>query len=356
MDTPRALGRWPLLAHPLAVGAALLGLLLLLKIALDVQVVLLLGFFSVLLAIVLGFPVGLLARWMPRGLAVLATLALALGGATAMGALVLPRAANQLGPLAEQLPAGVSRAREWISGERGGPVSKLSVAQSDELSRRAEALAGQAVSGLLARAVPAAFGATEALIVCVLVLVLAAFLTYEPDAYRRGLRALIPTHLEPVFDEGWRRLGRDLRHWVGGILVSMTIMGTLAGLGLSLIGVEGALVLALFTFLGTFVPYLGALASAVPGLIVALAKSPTTFLAACGVYLGVHIFEGYVISPFVMRRAVQIRPALLLFGQACLGGFFGVMGVVVATPLLVCLQAVVQYLWVERRLGKPANA
>ena len=356
VNTSRTLGRWPLLAHPLAVGAAFVGLLLLLKIALDVHDVLLLGFFALLLSIVLSFPVGLLARVMPRWMAVVLTLILLLAGASTLAALAVPRVASQLGPLAEQLPEGLSRAREWLSGEHGGPVSKLTAGQGQDLSQRAEAVAGQLVSGLLARAVPAAFGATEALVVGILVLVLAAFLAYEPETYKRGLRALVPLHAEPVFDETWRRLGHALRHWVGGTMVSMTIMGTFAGLGLTLIGVEGSLVLALITFVGTFVPYLGAVASAVPGLIVALAKSPAQFLAACGVYLAVHIFEGYVVSPFVMRKAVRIRPALLLFGQACLGGFFGVMGIVVATPLLVCIQAVVQYLWVERRLGKPASA
>jgi len=83
-----------------------------------------------------------------------------------------------------------------------------------------------------------------------------------------------------------------------------------------------------------------------------MTQSSTHLLYAAGVYLGVHIVEGYLIAPLVMRRAVEIKPALLLAGQGSLAAIFGIPGAVVATPLIVCVQTLVQYLWVERRLGK----
>jgi len=66
----------------------------------------------------------------------------------------------------------------------------------------------------------------------------------------------------------------------------------------------------------------------------------------------VHLVEGYLVEPLVMRRAVDLRPALLLVGQGLFGAIFGLMGTVVATPLIVCMQELTEYLWVERRLGK----
>ena len=146
-------------------------------------------------------------------------------------------------------------------------------------------------------------------------------------------------------------MGR-FQKWVGGIVVSMTIMGTLAALGLWVAGINDWLLLGFLTFLGTFVPYVGAIASAIPGLLVALAQSPRHFLFAGVVYLGVHLVEGYLIAPLVMRRAVEIKPALLLAGQGALGAIFGIPGTIVATPLIVCGQTLVDYLWVERKLGK----
>jgi hypothetical protein len=53
-----------------------------------------------------------------------------------------------------------------------------------------------------------------------------------------------------------------------------------------------------------------------------------------------------------MRRAVDLKPAILLVGQGLFGAVFGLMGTVVATPLVVCVRELTEYLWVERRLGK----
>src|SRR5262249_51286480 len=150
--------------------------------------------------------------------------------------------------------------------------------------------------------------------------------------------------------------GTALRPWPGAILVSMTIMGTLTGIGLLIIGIDSWLPLALLTFLGTSVPYLGAVTSAVPALMVALAQSTTTFLVVLALYLGVHAVEGYIVQPIVMRRAVEINPALLLVWEVLMGGVFGIVGVIVATPALACVQVSVEYLYVERRLHRAGAA
>ena len=71
-----------------------------------------------------------------------------------------------------------------------------------------------------------------------------------------------------------------------------------------------------------------------------------------GVYVGVHVIEGYVVQPFVMRRAVEANPALLLFFQALMGALFGLLGLFVATPMLTVLQIIVTTLWIEGRLQK----
>ena len=81
----------------------------------------------------------------------------------------------------------------------------------------------------------------------------------------------------------------------------------------------------------SFVPYVGAIASAIPGLLAALAQSPRHLLYAAIVNQAVHVVEGYLVQPLVMRRAVEVKPA----------------------ALLVCAQVLTGLFWVERRLGKP---
>ena len=97
-------------------------------------------------------------------------------------------------------------------------------------------------------------------------------------------------------------------------------------------------------------PYVGAVSSSVPGLLIGLGQSPNHFFMALAVYVGVHVIEGYLVQPVVMRRAVETNPALLLFFQALMGALFGLLGLIVATPLLTVLQIIVTTLWIEGRL------
>ncbi len=315
--------------------------------------VLLLGFLSVLVAIVLSFPVNLLARVVPRGIATLLVLVALLGGFAGLGALAAPTLSREAAQLRETVPRVARDVRRRIARVQAEATGTAPAPPSQAPPIPPQGTEAMAEAG--AKAVSAAFDVVLGLTKVILVLVLAAFLVDRPDAYRRGLRRLVPRDREELFDEAWSRAHDALRRWVGGIIVAMLIMGTLTALGLLAIGIDDWLLLGFLTFLGTFVPYVGAVASAVPGLLVALGQSPRVFALALLVYLGVHVVEGYIVEPMIMRRAVEIRPALLLFGQGVLGAIFGAIGFVVATPLIVCGQILVGYLWVERRLGKTVH-
>jgi predicted PurR-regulated permease PerM len=299
--------------------------------------VLLLAFFALVLAVVLSFPVRWLSRLMPRAAAVLVVLVLLLGASTAVVLVGAPAISDQVEHAMETAPRALRQVRDWLHA-RG--------------AKRVEEKAAQAAQKASEVAVPALLGVVSATTEGVLVLVLALFLVAAPDTYRDGARRLFPREHEAIFDEAYERTGRALRKWVGGIVVSMTLMGTLAALGLWIAGIDDWLLLGLLTFLGTFVPYVGAVASAIPGLLIALSQSPRHFLYALAVYVGVHVVEGYIVQPLVMRRAVEIKPALLLVGQGVMAAIFGIAGTIVATPALVCAQALVEDLWVERKLGK----
>ncbi len=306
------------------------------------RTVLLLGFLAVVLAAVVGLLVDLLDRVMPRSLAVVLVGAAILVASWGFGRLVAPVVVEQGERLVHQLDEVRDDVDAWWKAHVGGRP----------LTGEVTTQAPQAV----AQAVPVAVRVVEVGFTLVLLLVLSLFLAGERDRLHSGLRRLLPDDAQPVFDECWRRVGGTLRRWTLGILVAMVSMGVFTAVGLYIAGIELPLLLGFLTFLGTFVPYAGAIASAVPGLAIALAQSPRHFLSALVVYGLVHVVEGYLVEPLIMHRAVKLQPALLLFWQALMGAVFGVVGVIAATPLLATAQVLVDYLWVERRLGRTTSA
>jgi predicted PurR-regulated permease PerM len=335
------------LEHPVAVGFALMAVFLLLRVLWAASAVLLLGLLSVLVATLLVYPVDFFSSWVPRAVAMLLTIFLVVGVLAGVVVLLVPVVGAQAGRFVAAIALAINRLLAWWGRlQSAGSVPQLPSAETltPRLLNEAEALLGHAV--------PFALGVGSLLLTGFVLFVLAVCLAYSPRTYLEGLRRLVPRDDEPLLDELWRRLGVTLRHWTAGILGSMLTMGVLAGLGLWLAGIDGWFLLAILTFLGTFVPYVGALASAIPGLLIGLSQSPLHLLYAALVYAGVHLVEGYLVSPLIMRHTVRLRPATLLFWQLFTAAVFGLPGIMVATPLLAVTEVAVGYLYVERKLGK----
>jgi predicted PurR-regulated permease PerM len=341
--------------RPLALALSLLAVWVLWAGLVKAQNVVLLGFLAILIAAMFWFPVGWFSRLMPRAAAVVVTLALTLGLVCGVVAIAAPVVVEQGKQLFEGLPDATRRAEAWLRrAQRDKTVRQLT--NGKDVAGMVKAKVPEAM-GTVANLTPMALGhVVELVSTFVLLLVLAAFLVYRPSLYGQGIRSMLPRSFEPAFDELWGRLGQGLRGWVGGTVIAMFLMGSVTAVGLFFAGIQGWALLGLLTFFGTFVPYVGAVSSSVPGLLIGLAQSPHYFWLALGVYLGVHVIEGYVVQPYVMRRAVEANPALLLFFQAIMGALFGLLGLMVATPLLTVIQITVTTLWIERRLNKtPPN-
>ena len=302
---------------------------------------------GVIIGVLFSFPVGLFTYFMPRGLATVLTVLLTIGGIAGVSVVASGPLSDEYAQLESKIPAAVDRAKSWFQKQRSGVLGKITEPRAAEKPATADLL-----RTVFAKAGIVALQFGNFLMFLVIIIALGAFFVHEPQNYRRGFKELIPKSYEEDFEILWTQLADGLRHWVGGILVSMVLMGLFTGLGLLLIGVPNAFLLGFLTFLGTFVPYLGAIASAIPGLLIALADSTEKFFWACGLYILVHIVEGYLVQPIVMKRAVTIRPAVLLVWQIVMGVWGGILGIAVATPIYVILKKIVQYLYVEKTLGK----
>nr|WP_018148313.1 AI-2E family transporter [Henriciella marina] len=131
----------------------------------------------------------------------------------------------------------------------------------------------------------------------------------------------------------------------------MTVVGLLTWLGLTLIGVPAATALGIFAFVAQFVPIVGPIIAAVPGILAASSVSPETALWAAGVYLLVQQLESNVITPYVQQRVVSLPMVLTMFSVVTFSALLGFVGMLFATPLAVVVFVMVKMLYVEDMLG-----
>jgi predicted PurR-regulated permease PerM len=179
------------------------------------------------------------------------------------------------------------------------------------------------------------------------VLFLGIFFTAGPRSYLNGLVRLAPARARPRTSEVITRVGHTLTKWLKGQLFAMLLVAVLTLVGLLIMGVPMALVLALIAGVLNFIPNFGPLIAMIPAVGVGLLQGPTTALMVAGLYILVQVLESNVITPQIQKRLIEIPPALIIISQLFMGVLTGGWGLVLATPLIAIVMVVVQELWVK---------
>lgn len=341
--------RWTLRLLVVGAGAVVLGLLVgrLWGVVLPVLL-------ALVVCTVLWPPVGWLRRhgWRPAPAVVVVVLA-AVAVASGVLALVVPPVLSQVGAVADQASGGLSALQDLLTG----PPLRLSQDQvgsvvdglSAQLRSSAATIAGGVATGVGA--------ATSALVTLGIAAVLTFYFLKDGPRFLPWLRGVVGRqvggHLDAVLGRAWRVLGDFIRTQA----VVATIDAVFIGAGLVVLGVPLALPLAVVTFLGGFVPIVGAFVAGGLAVLVALVSNgPTTALLVLLVVVVVQQLEGNVLSPVLQGRSLGLHGAVVLLAVTGGGGLFGVVGAFLAVPVVAVAATVLGYLGevVEARSGESA--
>jgi predicted PurR-regulated permease PerM len=167
-----------------------------------------------------------------------------------------------------------------------------------------------------------------------LVVTLGVYVAAEPQLYERGLEWLTPVHSRARLHAMLLAMSLVLQRWVVGRLVTMGIEGGLTFVGLTLIGMPLAGVLALVAGLLAFIPNIGAMVAGALIVAVGFSVSPAMGLWALGLYAFIQFVDGNVLNPLVEKHAVDLAPAVVLAAQLLFGILFGLLGVALADPIV----------------------
>ncbi|HEX2763932.1 MAG TPA: AI-2E family transporter [Allosphingosinicella sp.] len=198
-------------------------------------------------------------------------------------------------------------------------------------------LSGQIMGtlGRLGSAVSSALGVVTSI---VMILVIGIFIAIEPRLYQRGIAWMLPLSSRERFYTTAERMGFTLRRLMAGRLVGMAVEGVGTWLLLLLGGVPMAALLGIITGLLAFIPNIGAIVSGVLIVLAGFSVSTEAGIWAIAVYFIVQNVDGYLIVPYVARRTVDLAPALVLSAQLLFGALFGLMGLMLADPIVAMLK------------------
>ena len=169
-----------------------------------------------------------------------------------------------------------------------------------------------------------------------IIFVFSFYLGTQEKGIENFLRMVTPLKYEPYAIDLWRRSQGKLGRWFRAQMLLGAIVGVFIFIGLTMLGVEQALLLAVISALFEIIPVAGPILAAIPAVITGFVMSPIIGVSIIALYVIVQQTESHIIIPVVMKKAVGLSPLIvviaLLIG-AELGGIFGLLLAVPVTTV-----------------------
>ncbi len=308
--------------------------------------VLLLVFIAALCAVYLSAITDLLerrfriARWLGLTIAVVATLAAVAG----VGALLVAPVIDQTQALISGLPQTLTSIQNVLANwARDYPVLRRTEL-ADPTSGFVARLVDDASNFLRGSLLPYVTAGGKLFILGTSVVVMALYLTVRPTWYRDGILSLISPKYRALGARILADAHATLRAWVIGQLLAMMVLALLTALGLWALGVPYWLAFGIFTGLVAIVPFFGTLVSELlPALFVVGTGDWVKVLAVFVLGVAVHVIGANFVVPRIMERQVALPPVLTIASVLIMGALLGVVGLVVAVPVLAVTMVVVRH-------------
>ncbi len=184
-----------------------------------------------------------------------------------------------------------------------------------------------------------------------IVLLLTAYFLVDPKPYAKGLVALFPMQKRHRIQQVIQKVYKTLRLWLMGKLGGMLLVAVLTVAGLYILGFPLALVLGLIAGLLGFIPNFGPIVAAIPAILIAFTQGENAVLYVILLYIGVQAVESNIYEPLIQHHLIYLPFAMILIAQVAFGLLTGILGLVLATPIVAAVIAAVKMLYVHDVLG-----
>jgi predicted PurR-regulated permease PerM len=351
-DIARDIAKWTLRRDiPLAFLAWAAVIFLLFWLASQVVQTILVLVIASLLAYALVPLVSMLERFMPRLLAVIIVYVVVLAGIGTLLYFVISNAIVQISSLTGTIKTFMTPTQpgQLTPFEQFLQPLGITSQQIGNLQNQLIAQLGGIVSGIL----PLLTGIAGAAVDVFLVIILSIYLLFEGPKVTAWIQRGMPRSQRGRTRFLVRTLQRVIGGYIRGQIVMSSLIGVLVGVGMLVAGVPYALLLGVLAFILEFIPTLGTLTSGLICVLLALTRGWLVALIVLAYFVLVHIFEGDIVGPRIIGKAVGLSPMVSMIALVAASELFGIPGALFASPVAGILQALIITLWSEWREAHP---
>lgn len=318
-----------------------------------------LPFIATLLKIITPFFIGIVIAWLfdpavtwfnkkglNRVLSTVLVFTIFLGSIFLVVKLMIPSVTDQFNDIAKQAPSFVKYLQDGVEGIldsfQSGTGYDVENVKKEMYTSLAE-LGDSITVGLPAKVMSVATSIISGSITLIFGLIIGFYMLFDFNNIRSHLISLLPKKAQSDAYALTDKLNKNLRKFIQGTLSIMLILFVFQSIGLGLAGLKAPMVFGLFCAVTNVIPYVGPYIGGIPAVLVGLSISPTTgFFCLISVLLS-QLLESYFLQPIVMGKTMKLHPVTIMLGLLIFGYFFGIIGMILATPIISMTKTIVKY-------------
>ena len=260
--------------------------------------------------------------------------------------LMVPSIANQLNDLAKNVPDFINYLKENIDkffdnlnglGEYNFTDIKIGIYDSiNNLSKSLTVDLPVTIMNMISNIIAGGVNLLIGLLV-------GLYMLFDFDNVKKHLYSLIPKKYQDDTKTLLTRLNNNLKSYVHGTLLIMLILFAFQSVSLLIAGLEAPMVFGLFCAITNVIPYIGPYIGGIPAVVVGLSISPMTGIGVLIAIVLAQTLESYFLQPIVMGKTMKLHPVTIMLGLLLFGHFFGILGMILATPVISILKTIFQF-------------
>ena len=178
-------------------------------------------------------------------------------------------------------------------------------------------------------------------------LMIGFYLLFDFQKVNLAISKVMPDTWKSNYNELIHRINTSLRSYVQGLLTVMLLVFITQSIGLTLAGIEAPIIFALFCAVTDIIPYFGPYIGAIPAIIVGFTISPVTGICVIISILVVQLLENNFYQPLIMGHTMHLHPVTIMLGLLIFQHFFGILGMIIATPCIACCKVILKFILEE---------
>lgn len=175
-------------------------------------------------------------------------------------------------------------------------------------------------------------------------LIVGLYMLFDFDDVTNLLLKILPKRHQMEITNLVEKIGFEVRKCVNGTLLVACMVFVCDTVGFSILGLKSALLFGLFCGITDLIPYIGPYLGTFVATVVGLTQSPLLGLGVFIIACVVQLLESYVLQPIVMSRATNLHPVVIICGLLIFGHFFGIIGMILATPIMSVIKVILEFI------------